>query len=67
MGGAALEGTPPPALPSLPSAEARVGVLLKGLRAALSALLADKIAAPRLDISGHPVVEAILRLLTQSM
>lgn len=44
-------------------AEARVGVLAKALRAALSRLLAEKIQAPHSDISGSAVIEAILRLL----
>ena len=44
--------------------EPRVGVLAKGLRAAMSHLLAAKIRYPSLDVSRHPVVEAIIRLLT---
>jgi hypothetical protein len=44
--------------------EPRVGVLAKGLRAAMSRLLAAKIRYPALDVSRHPVVEAIIRLLT---
>ena len=44
-------------------AEARIGVLVKGLRAALSKLLAHKIAAPGWDVAGHPVIGAITRLL----
>ena len=45
-------------------AEARVGVLTRGLRAALNRLLAGKVRYPSLDVSRHPVVEAIIRLLT---
>ena len=61
---AGAAGTPPPFCPPRHrSAEARVGVLIKGLRAALSSLLADKVASPAVDIAGHPVVEAILHLL----
>jgi ATP-dependent RNA helicase DHX57 len=47
-------------------AEPRIGVLAKGLRAALSRLLADKIADPSLDLTSHPVIEAMLRLLTRN-
>jgi ATP-dependent RNA helicase DHX57 len=47
-------------------AEPRIGVLAKGLRAALSRLLADKIADPSLDVSAHPVIEAMLRLLVSN-
>lgn len=44
-------------------AEARIGVLVKGLRAALTTLLAAKVANPHADISGHKAVEAIVRLV----
>jgi ATP-dependent RNA helicase DHX57 len=44
-------------------AEPRVGVLAKGLRQALARLLAAKISDPQIDISSHPVIEAIARLL----
>ena len=44
-------------------ADARVGVLVKGLRAAVSKLLAAKIKAPHLDVGGHPVMGAITRLI----
>lgn len=48
-------------------AEPRIGVLAKGLRAALSRLLADKIRDPSLDVSGnHPVIAAMLRLLIRN-
>jgi ATP-dependent RNA helicase DHX57 len=48
-------------------AEARVGVLVKGLRAALNRLLSDKIAQPALELRDEPVVEAILRLLMDNL
>ena len=44
-------------------AEARIGVLVKGLRAALNELLEEKISLPSLDIGGHAAVDAIVRLL----
>ena len=44
-------------------AEARIAVFVKGLRDAVSALLAEKIALPGLDVSGHVAIEAIVRLL----
>ena len=45
-------------------AEPRVGVLAKGLRAAMSRLLAAKIRFPALDVASHPVMGAVVRLLT---
>jgi len=44
-------------------AEPRVAVLAKGLRQALARLLAAKISNPQIDISSHPVIEAIALLL----
>ena len=43
--------------------ESRVGVLAKGLRAGVAALLAAKVEHPALDISQSPVIAAIHRLL----
>ena len=44
-------------------APARLGVLVRGLRAALDELLKWKIAEPSVDIATSPVVDAVLRLL----
>ena len=50
-------------------APARVGVLLKEIRARLDGVLRDKIERPDEDVfaSGGPVVEAILQLLNLSL
>jgi ATP-dependent RNA helicase DHX57 len=44
-------------------APARVGVLVKGLRAEVDALLAAKVRTPSLDVGGSEVAEAMARLL----
>jgi ATP-dependent RNA helicase DHX57 len=44
-------------------APARLGVLVRGLRAALDELLKWKIAEPAVDIASSPVIDAVLRLL----
>ncbi|KAF8055672.1 DHX57 [Scenedesmus sp. PABB004] len=44
-------------------APARVGVLIKHLRAAVASLLAAKVADPSLDLAGQRVVEALHALL----
>jgi len=44
-------------------APARLGVLVRGLRAALDELLRWKILEPSVDIATSPVVDAVLRLL----
>jgi hypothetical protein len=44
-------------------ADPRIGVLVKGLRTALSKLLARKVSHPAEDISASPIIEAILKLL----
>jgi hypothetical protein len=41
-----------------------VAVLVRELRVALDKLLADKIATPSLDILAHPVLAAIVNLIT---
>ena len=45
-------------------APGRVAVLVRELRASLDKLLADKIQTPSLQISKHPVLEAIVNLIT---
>ena len=44
-------------------AEARIGVLVKGLRGCVAAVLKEKIACPALDVSTHPVIECVTSLL----
>ena len=45
-------------------APGRVAVLVRELRASLDKLLRDKIAQPALEIGGHPVLAAIVNLIT---
>ncbi len=45
-------------------APARVGVLVKALKAQLSAVLADKIQHPALDMSSSKAAAVIMRLLS---
>ena len=45
-------------------APGRVAVLVRELRGRLDVLLRDKIAQPSLDIASHPVLGAIVNLLT---
>ena len=42
----------------------RVAVLVRELRTKLDGLLSEKIAQPTLDISSHPVLAAIVNLIT---
>ena len=45
-------------------APGRVAVLVRELRVSLDKLLRDKIAQPSLEISTHPVLAAIVNLVT---
>jgi ATP-dependent RNA helicase DHX57 len=45
------------------SANARIGALIRGLRAKMDDLLAEKIKDPTIDISGTPEMRLIVRLL----
>eukprot|EP00965_Chrysotila_dentata_P254993 6212064-Pleurochrysis_carterae.AAC.1 len=46
------------------AAPARVGVLVKQLRNELQRLLHDKLKRPELELSGSPILDAIVQLLT---
>ena len=45
-------------------APGRIAVLVRELRASLDKLLTDKIQTPSLEIASHPVLAAIVNLVT---